>query len=347
MIQRLATISIIIASLYGCAIFSSTPLTNEQLNTQVDNALANGTPESAIIIINQAIKSEPSNPSLFTERAKINTALQQITAASDDYQTAIKLAPKNASILNQYAIFLCQQKSINDANLIFQSAINQAESIFVAQVYTDWADCNAANQQIDDALANYTSALSYESAPYAAYAGITNLYVAQKNYPIANYYINLYQASPRPDELYLKITVLQSLSKTNLKPNDKNNLNQKLAEFKAQLLEQFPNSTEAQSLGTEKTSPTKTTAQAPLIIPVSNEKTTSAASSSSNQKDIISRIEKDSNGHSYIIVQADDTLYSISRTTKVSINQITRLNNLKSNNLAVGKKIYLSNTSLK
>jgi LysM repeat protein len=243
-----------------------------------------------------------------------------------------------ASFLNQYAIFLCQQKSINDANLIFQSAINQAESIFVAQVYTDWADCNAANQQIDDALANYTSALSYESAPYAAYAGITNLYVAQKNYPVANYYINLYQASPRPDELHLKITVLQSLSK----PNDKNNLNQKLAEFKAQLLEQFPNSTEAQSLGTEKTPPTKTTAQAPLIIPVSNQKTTSAASSSSNQKDVISRIEKDSNGHSYIIVQADDTLYSISRTTKVSINQIIRLNNL-----AVGKKIYLSNTSLK
>jgi Tfp pilus assembly protein PilF len=69
------------------------------LNTQVDNALANGTPESAIIIINQAIKSEPNNASLFTERAKINTALQQITAASDDYQTAIKLAPKNASSL--------------------------------------------------------------------------------------------------------------------------------------------------------------------------------------------------------------------------------------------------------
>ncbi len=61
MIQRLATISIIIASLYGCAIFSSTPLTTEQLNTQVDNALANGTPKSAIIIINQAIKSEPKN----------------------------------------------------------------------------------------------------------------------------------------------------------------------------------------------------------------------------------------------------------------------------------------------
>ena len=347
MIQRLATISIIITGLYGCAIFSSTPLTDEQLNTQVDNALANGNPESAIRIVNQAIKSEPNNATLFVTRAKINTSLQQESAASNDYTTALKLAPTDAGILNQYAIFLCQQKSIDDANLTFQSALNQAESTFAAQIYTDWASCNAANQQIDDALANYTSALSYESAPYAAYAGITNLYVAQKNYPIANYYINLYQASPRPDQLYLKITVLQSLSKTNLKLNDKTKLNQKLAELKAQLLEQFPNSIEAQSLGTEKTPLMKTTTQTPLIIPVTNENTISIVNSSPNQKDIVSRIEKDSNGRSYITVQPDDTLYSISRITKVSVEQISRLNKLKSNNLPIGKKLYLPNTSLK
>jgi type IV pilus assembly protein PilF len=347
MTQRLATIFIIITGLYGCAIFNSTPLTDEQLNTQVANALANGTPESAITIVNQAIKSEPNNATLFVTRAKINTSLQQETAASDDYKTAIKLAPTDASILNQYAIFLCQQKSIDDANLTFQSAINQAESTFAAQIYTDWASCDAANQQLDDALANYTSALSYESAPYAAYAGITNLYVAQKNYPIANYYISLYQAPLRPDELYLKITVLQLLSKTNLKLNDKTKLNQKLAELKAQLLEQFPSSTEAQSLSTEKATPTKTTTQTPLIIPVTNENTISIVNSGSNQKNTVSRIEKDSNGRSYIIVQPADTLYSISRTTKVSVEQITRLNKLKSNNLPVGKKLYLSNTSLK
>lgn len=347
MIQRLAIISIIIASLYGCAIFSSAPLTDGQLNTQVDNALANGAPESAINIVNQALKSDPNNATLFVTRAKINSALQQETAASDDYKTAIKLAPADASILNQYAIFLCQQKSINDANLTFQSALNQAESTFTAQVYTDWASCNAANQQIDDAIANYTSALSYESVPYAAYAGITNLYIAQKNYPIANYYISLYQAPLRPDELYLKITVLQSLSETNLKPSDKTKLNQKLAELKAQLLEQFPNSTEAQALSTEKTPQTKTTTQTPLIIPVTNENTISIVSRSSNQKNIVSRIEQDPTGHNYIIVQPSDTLYSISRTTKVSVEQITRLNKLKSNNLPVGKKLYLPNTPLK
>lgn len=140
---------------------------------------------------------------------------------------------------------------------------------------------------------------------------------------------------------------MQSLSETNLKSSDKIKLSQKLAELKTQLLEQFPSSAEAQALSTEQTPQTKTTTQTPLIIPVTNENTISIVSSSSNQKNIVSRIEQDPTGRNYIVIQPSDTLYSISRTAKVSVEQITRLNKLKSNNLPVGKKLYLPNTLLK
>ncbi len=73
--------------------------------------------------LQKAIRQDPGNALAYSSMALLNMRLQQKDEAEANFVKAVKLAPDNSSIRNNYGAFLCQQKRFETAQEQFMQAI--------------------------------------------------------------------------------------------------------------------------------------------------------------------------------------------------------------------------------
>lgn len=322
--------------LFGCATMSA-QTTQQYLTSTKENLTIN--PQLAVESSTKVIQTGKPNAEAYYLRGLAYQRLNNFTASESDFQTALKIDQKNESYMVGYANLLCQEQNYTKAQIYYDQAYNQAKKLNhpLTEIYIDNGDCLTTQNKLEPAIASYTNALADESAPVTAYIGIAHAYVLQENFPVANYYLDLYKGVPNKQYLQIKLVTLNGLIKTETKLNNREKIQQTINELKEQLGIKDNNQRQVSQIPV-----TNKIANSTPTVTITVKNTANKVIPATNTSGFSNRIKTTADGRNYIIITAGDTLFRISINSKVTVEKLKQINNLKNNEVVTGSKLFLN-----
>jgi len=189
--------------------------------------------------IKQAIAADPSYADAYGMRALIYTAMGQVPLADDNYRHALRLAPGNPDLANNYGSFLCQTANRPaEAMPQFEAALNNPSYQTPVSALVNAGMCSLKTKNIDAAERYLLDALRYNPELPAVSSGLARVYFERRDYKRAGFFINrLTEVSKldnlSADALWLAMRVQRKLGERSME-----------ASLVAQLRRRFPGSPE-------------------------------------------------------------------------------------------------------
>lgn len=233
--------------LAGCVSTSTTPGTKVSLkqasryNVELGIAyMRQGNHDIAMQKLQLALKENPDNANAYMALGLLYNITGDVARAGDNYRTALRKAPHDPQIQNNYAVFLCQHGKPRESEKYFLEAAKNPLYPTPEAAYTNAGVC--ANLIPDPIVAerNFRRALDINpNFPDALYQ-LARLSYKQKQYLEARAFIERFDAvTPQPHAEVLLLAV-----RTEMALGDKG----KAADYAKQLRKLFPNSPETQQL---------------------------------------------------------------------------------------------------
>jgi len=127
---------VILLVLGGCVSTTSGPPQSEPDQDEAAELLyqlgaryyRNGEYELARERLLMSLEKNPDNPTALSTLALTYERLDNIRLATESYEKAVRMAPKNFDVLNTYAVFLCRYAKYDDAQKHFERAIHIREN---------------------------------------------------------------------------------------------------------------------------------------------------------------------------------------------------------------------------
>jgi type IV pilus assembly protein PilF len=172
-------------------------------------------------------------------RALIYTAMGEAGLADDNYQRALKYAPRNPELANNYGAFLCQSANKPDqAMRYFESALGNRAYQSPVNALVNAGNCSLKAKHYDAAERYLLDALRYNPDLAATNAGLARVYYERRDYQRAGFFINRLTAAAKldtlsADVLWLALRVQHKLGDRTVE-----------ASLAAQLRRRFPGSPE-------------------------------------------------------------------------------------------------------
>jgi len=88
-----------------------------------------------------ALQQDPKNGFAWSTLGLTYEALGNVRLAEDAYDKAVRVAPRNYRIQENYAVFLCRQDRFDDAREYFDKAIEAPTNDYSEQTYTNAGVC--------------------------------------------------------------------------------------------------------------------------------------------------------------------------------------------------------------
>lgn len=195
--------------------------------------------ETALDEVKQAIAADPDNAEAHGLRALIYTALGQPALADANYRTALRLAPGNPDLSNNYGSFLCT--ALNkpaEAMPYFDAALRNPAYQTPVSALVNAGLCSIRNKDYQAAERYLLEALRYQPELQAINAGLARTYYERRDYPRAGFFIKRLIESSKldmlsADTLWLALRVQRKLGDRSQE-----------ASLAAQLRRRFPGSPE-------------------------------------------------------------------------------------------------------
>ncbi len=205
-------------ALAGCA--SSAPplhVANEQqaaaANTQLGIQYMNqGDLNLAKAKLDRALQEAPNSPDVHSARAMLFERMNLHDKADDEFRIALKLAPHDPDVINNYAVYLCQNGRTDEGVKHFMEAAHNALYRTPQAAYTNAGVCLRAAKRDDEARADFNAAVQLRpNDPEAAFQ-LASLDFDHAQLTAARMridsYIGAYQATP--DLLLLGVRVARA-----------------------------------------------------------------------------------------------------------------------------------------
>ena len=195
--------------------------------------------EIALDEVKQAIAAAPDFADAYGFRALIYTAMGENALADENYRHALRLAPRNPDLANNYGLFLCDAGGRPDQALgLFESALKNPQYRSPAKALTNAGNCSLKLKNTDTAERYLLEALRYEPELPAIQAGLARVYFERRDYTRAGFFINRLTDAAKleslsADVLWLAIRVKHTLGDRATE-----------ATLAAQLRKRFPGSAE-------------------------------------------------------------------------------------------------------
>lgn len=217
----------------------ATGKTAADVNTELGAGyIGNGRYDRALLKLNRAISLNPNHALAHNYLGVLYSRLERPQKAYKEFETSIKLSPYDSTILNNYAIFLCEQKKFDEAQVKFKKVIKNPLYINRAGAYQSAAWCASESGDYPLSEKLYRKALEMSPGMYRSQLGLARTYYKQANYEYAWSYFKRFDeiSAQDADSLWLGINILK-----NVKDPDKN----LLSSYALQLKSKFPHSDEA------------------------------------------------------------------------------------------------------
>jgi type IV pilus assembly protein PilF len=208
------------------------------INTQLGAGyIGNGNYERALIKLNKALQFDSNNAQAHNYLGVLYGRIERPGKAESSFKKALRIAPNNSSILNNYAIFLCEQKDYDKARKMFTRVINNPLYTNRDQAYQSAGLCAFNNNNLELAGKLYRKSLDLTANSPLALLGLAKVNYKKQNYQYAwSYFERYYKTSVLDaDALWLGVNILEDVS------NPDKNL---LSSFKLQLKSKYPDSDE-------------------------------------------------------------------------------------------------------
>lgn len=378
--QQLKILPLITAlTLIGCASTNPNSPTEQAYLSSATNNLRANQPRVALESTAQALKLNSNNYQAYYLQAQAYQQLGESFNATTNYQQALKLNSSNVEVITSYANFLCSNQDYASAETQYTKAyqLGQQYNVGWEQTASDHGDCLSQQNKLNLAIESYQIAINGANKPASAYLGLSYVYIMQQDFIHATYSISQYPGEDTPQSLRLKIAAYDGLAKNpNVNAKNKSILKTKTAAFKSQLAKlERSNGNNIVSKTTPSAvlsnssadniviSNTPPTSQAPVAVKLASpaqrapsilnktvtaqktavtaSKTPATKKAPAKPKTFASRIQKNTHGRHYIVVEAGDTLFKIAQQSKRSEAKLTQLNKLKTKNVPLDTRLYL------
>ena len=180
------------------------------LNTQLGlEYMRDGNNETALKRLEKAIETDPKHAPAYTALALLYSRLGEIAKAEASFQTALRLAPNNGNALNNYGMFLCQQKRYADGEVQLLKAVKNPLYAAPAIAYTNAGLCAEAAGNAKAAEDYFRQALEINPNIPPALFGMAELSFKRGDAENASQYLNrhLKGAGPSPRALALGVQI--------------------------------------------------------------------------------------------------------------------------------------------
>ena len=212
-----------------------------QYNVELGVAyLQQGRRDLAMQKLQLALQQDSDNANAYMALGLLYNATGDAQRADENFRIALRKAPSNPQIQNNYAVFLCQHGKLKQSERYFLEAAQNPLYPTPEAAYTNAGVC--ANKIPDPATAAqyFRRALDINPAFPEALYQMARISYEQKQYLDARAFIERFTSAspqPRPEVLLLGVRTERALGN-----------NQAAARYAKQLIRLFPNSPEAQQL---------------------------------------------------------------------------------------------------
>jgi len=195
--------------------------------------------EIALDEIKQAIAADPGYADAYGVRALIYTAMGQLALADDNYKHALRLAPGNPDLSNNYGSFLCQSLNRPAESLrYFDAAIKNPSYQTPTSALVNAGVCSIKQNNFDAAERYLLDALRLSPDLEPVNAGLARVYYERRDMTRAGFFINRLIETAKletlsADALWLAMRVQRKLGERSHE-----------ASLAAQLRRRFPGSPE-------------------------------------------------------------------------------------------------------
>jgi len=189
--------------------------------------------------VKQAIAANPDYADAYGVRALIYTAMGEKALADENYRHALRLAPRNPDLSNNYGLFLCDGGGKPaEAMTYFESALRNPNYASPVKAMINAGNCSLKMKNVDAAERYLLDALRYDPDLAATNAGLARVYFERRDYSRAGFFINRLTETAKletlsADVLWLAIRVKHMLGDRTTE-----------ASLAAQLRRRFPGSAE-------------------------------------------------------------------------------------------------------
>jgi type IV pilus assembly protein PilF len=129
-------------------------------NVQLGLAYMNqGDLERAKDKLDRALAQDPDNPDVHSARATLFARLKQKDKADEEFRTALRLAPHDPRMVNNYAVYLCENGRTDEGVKRFLEAARNPLYPTPEAAYTNAGVCQRAAKRDDEARVNFARAL--------------------------------------------------------------------------------------------------------------------------------------------------------------------------------------------
>ena len=182
-------------------------------NTQLGSAYMNqGNLALAKDKLDRALAQDPSNPEVHSVRGMLFDKMGMPKDADAEFRTALRLAPKDPNVINNYAVFLCQRGRTDEGVKLFEEAATNALYSTPEAAYTNAGVCLRSAKRDDQARAQFVKALQIKPSFVDAVVQLSELDMQHNNLAQARGLIDAYLANfgDNPDLLLLGVRVARA-----------------------------------------------------------------------------------------------------------------------------------------
>lgn len=182
-------------------------------NTQLGSAYLNqGELALAKEKLDKAVAQDPNNPEVHSVRALMFVRLGEHDKADAEFRAALRLAPHDPNVINNYAVYLCQNGRTDEGVKRFEEAARNALYRTPESAYTNAGVCLRAAKRDADARMHFLEALQLRPTYAEAVFQLADLDFQAKDLQAARTRIDAYLNgySETPDLLLLGVRVARA-----------------------------------------------------------------------------------------------------------------------------------------
>ena len=189
--------------------------------------------------LERALELDPKMSKAYMTLGMTYEALENKRLATNAYENAIRVAPRDFNIQNGYAVFLCKQRDFDGAGKYFERASNHPENDNAERTLTNAGLCMMQKPDLAKAERYFRGAVERKATYGEALLQLCLLKFRQQDYMNARAFLQRYMSSnpTTAGVLYLAAEIEGKLG------NDSGR-----SEFVNRLLREFPESPEAQKV---------------------------------------------------------------------------------------------------
>ncbi|WP_028104437.1 type IV pilus biogenesis/stability protein PilW [Pseudoduganella violaceinigra] len=203
--------------LAGCATLGQGPSGKEELKTASDQTSAQKRAEIRLQLaagyfeqanypvaldeVKKAIAADPQNPNGYGLRAIIYMRMEEKELANDNFLQALKLAPTDPDLNNNYGSFLCQHDRIQESFKHFDTALANRNYQSPAGALNNAGNCALKIKNVDLAERYLLQALKLAPDVPETNIGLAKVYYARRDYPRSSFFMNQVSKTAKLDAL--------------------------------------------------------------------------------------------------------------------------------------------------